>query len=96
MMKESLNAAAEVIDALRAKGLDYGAHHDTIALQLFDEGLFQGNWDSRTDLQDPTLPDLRAINEDEYDQHMDHSEDKPHLNDKLCYSVSACAYIWKA
>ena len=66
--------ADEVIKALLAEGYDYTAKRDDIA-RLFDDYLYNGNWDCSTDFDDGT-PDLRLIQEDEYDQHMD-DEDKP-------------------
>ena len=66
--------ADEVIAALQKHGLDYTAKRDHIA-QLFSEYLYNGNWDCTTDFEDGTL-DLRLIQEDEYDQHMD-NDDKP-------------------
>lgn len=65
--------ADEVIAALQEHGLDYTTKRDHIA-QLFSEYLYNGNWDCCTDFDDGT-PDLRLIQEDEYDQHMD--DDKP-------------------
>jgi hypothetical protein len=61
--------ADEVIKALQEHGLDYTHKRDDIA-QLFEEYLYNGNWDCTTDFEDGT-PDLRLIQEDEYDQHMD-------------------------
>lgn len=69
-----LREADEVIAALLAEGHDYTAKRDDIA-RLFNEQLYEGNWDSSTDFDDGT-PDLRLIQEDEYDQHMD-DDDKP-------------------
>ena len=66
--------ADEVIKALLAEGHDYTDKRDDIA-RLFNEQLYEGNWDSSTDFEDGT-PDLRLIQEDEYDQHMD-DDDKP-------------------
>jgi len=71
---KSLGEADEVIKALLKEGLDYSAKREDIA-RLFDEQLYNGNWDCTTDFEDGT-PDLRLIQEDEYDQHMD-DEVKP-------------------
>lgn len=71
---ECLAEADQVIKALLEEGLDYSAKREDIA-RLFDEQLYNGNWDCTTDFEDGT-PDLRLIQEDEYDQHMD-DEVKP-------------------
>lgn len=76
-----LQEADEVILALQKEGYDYSHKRAEIA-QLFDEQLYHGNWDCTTDFDDGT-PDLRLIQEDEYDQHMD-LEDKP---DTLTYAA---------
>ena len=66
---ECLAEADQVIKALLEEGLDYSAKREDIA-RLFEEQLYNGNWDCTTDFEDGT-PDLRLIQEDEYDQHMD-------------------------
>jgi len=66
---ECLAEADQVIKALLEEGLDYSSKREDIA-RLFDEQLYNGNWDCTTDFEDGT-PDLRLIQEDEYDQHMD-------------------------
>lgn len=71
---ECLAEADQVIKALFEEGLDYSAKREDIA-RLFDEQLYNGNWDCTTDFGDGTQ-DLRLIQEDEYDQHMD-DEIKP-------------------
>lgn len=92
MMKEALTAADEVIDALKKHGLDYSAYRDTIAQEAFDEGLLEGNWDVTVTFDDPKLKDLRFIQEDEYDQHMD--DDAPEHDDMVCYVGVIPAYVW--
>jgi hypothetical protein len=74
MMKESYNDADEVIKHALVKGVDLSAHREQIAQELFDDGLLNGNWDCSIELEDLKI---RVINEDEYDQHMDHVKDKP-------------------
>ena len=73
MMSDTINdcmaEADEVIKALLEEGHDYTAKREEIA-RLFNEQLYDGNWDCTTDFGDGT-PDLRLIQEDEYDQHMD-------------------------
>jgi hypothetical protein len=91
MLVEALRNADEVIAVLKTKGFDYSAHREAIALQLFDEGIYNGNWDSSTDLNDPELKDLRCIQEDEYDQSMPEDE-KPDWNDMI--DRVGPGYLW--
>lgn len=91
MMQEALDAADEVLEALKAKGIDLSEHREQIAKELFDDGLLEGNWDCTTEVGSHTI---RAIQEDEYDQHMDDVEDKPEFDDQLVYVVTVPAYIW--
>ncbi len=46
--------------------------------QLYDDGIYEGNWDSSTDFEDGT-PNLRLIQEDEFDQHR--TDDMPEWDD---------------
>ncbi len=90
MMKESLDAADEVLEHMNGltPPVDLTAHRDTIAKEVFDDGLLRGNWDSATHVDGYTI---RAINEDEYDQHMPESE-KPDW-DKMAFHGSL-GYVW--
>ena len=93
--QEAYDAADQLISQVRAnKGLDYSKYRELIAQQLFDEGMLEGNWDVTTDLGDSILPELRAVQEDEYDQHMDDEENKPDWDSQVAYTVSVPAYIW--
>lgn len=94
-MQDSLDAAQEVIDALLEKGFDYSAHKIQIARELFDEGIFEGILSVYTKFEDPKLEDLRAIQEDEYDQHMEDGE-KPSWGSMVCHVHVAGAYVWFA
>jgi hypothetical protein len=77
-----LETADKVIaDILAHGGKDYSAARQEIA-DLFDETLWNGNWDATTDFN-PGLPNLRFIQEDEYDQHMD--DERPSKK-MICYS----------
>lgn len=78
--KDGYAGADEIIEAMKGQGHDYSAHRDQIALELYEDGVWQGNWDSSTDFEDG-LPSLRLIQEDEYDQHMDDDEDAPEHDD---------------
>jgi hypothetical protein len=85
--QQSYSAADEVIEDLKSLGFDYSQGREEIA-RVFDEDLWNGNWDSSTDFEmdyQPNMRDLRFIQEDEYEQHMEDDEDKP-TND-LCYSA---------
>jgi hypothetical protein len=90
----ALDRADEVIAALARQGHgDYSAHREAIAeLWDGDYGLWQGNDEAYTDLGDPVLRDLRVVQEDHYDQHMDEDE-KPEWSKMIC---SAGDYIWLA
>jgi hypothetical protein len=91
--QEALQAADEVIAGIKeANGLDYTPVRDDIA-KLFHEDLFNGNWDSSTDF-DPVhdLPDLRIIEENEYDQSMDNDPDRP--EDEIGYFAGH--YVFEA
>lgn len=78
---EDYRSADDVIRKLAEHGKDYSSKRDDIA-RLFNEQLYQGFWDSSTSFDDGT-PDLRLIQEDEYDQHMD-DDGKPEY---LCYAA---------
>jgi hypothetical protein len=94
MIQEALDAADEVIAGMKKHGLDYTKHRDTIAL-AFDEGLLEGNNEATVDVEgDETVRNLRIIQEDHYDQHMDEDEDVPEWDKQLCYVVIVPAYVW--
>lgn len=94
---EAVNAAEELVDALKEAGYDYSSVVEKIAIELFHEGLLHGNWDVTVEFDDPSLKPLRAIQEDEYDQSMDDSEeDVPAHEDMLCYICHVPSYIWFA
>lgn len=81
--KDAYSHADDIINSLNKNvGRDYSSGREEIA-RLFDEVLWHGNWDASTDF-DGSLDDLRFIQEDEYDQHMDEDEDKP--EDYLVYA----------
>lgn len=86
-MWESYDSADAVINKiLTFTGKDYTAGREELA-RLFDEELFNGNWDSSTDFGDAALPDLRLIQEDEYDQSMDNDDSRPDEDDQICYAA---------
>lgn len=80
--EDGYRGADEIITAMASKGHDYSAHRDQIALELLEEGVWEGNWDVTTEFEDG-LPGLRLIQEDEYDQHMDDDPDAPGHNEIL-------------
>lgn len=93
--EESLSSADELIEDVKAEtGLDYSEHRELIATQLYEEGLYNGNWGSSTDLEDPNLKDLRLIQEDEYEQSMDEDDEKPEWDDMICQTSDG--YVWFA
>jgi hypothetical protein len=77
---ECRKAADATINALEKEGHDYSAKREDLAI-LFAR-LWQGNWDCTTAFQDGT-PDLRFIQEDEYDQHL---SDGPDIDSQLCFT----------
>lgn len=76
---ECRKAADRAIEALKAEGHDYSAKREDLAI-LFAR-LWHGNWDCSTEFGDGT-PDLRFIQEDEYDQHL---ADRPDIDKQLCF-----------
>lgn len=81
----ALSDADTIITALMAGGHgDYSKYRNEIAdLWDGDYGLWNGNDDCTTDLGDPNLQDIKLIQEDHYDQHMDDDE-KPSWDDMIC------------
>lgn len=76
---DALKAADNVIGLLFAhRGMDYSSARNAIA-EAFDEYLFEGTWDATVLASEGgrQLPDLRIIEENEYDQSMDEDEDRP-------------------
>lgn len=81
LMQESVESADEVVEHLKKMGVDISAHHGEIAKDVFDDGLLNGNWDSSISVGGYHI---RAINEDEYEQHMEdneHADDVPNRDD---------------
>lgn len=91
-MEDSYKAADDTITRLKAVGLDYSLYREQIA-QVYDEGIFEGNADCETEINVEGVRELRFIQEDEYDQHMDEDEEKPDWEDMLC---DGYAYVWFA
>lgn len=73
-----------IVKIKKLNGNDYSGLKSEIAL-FFDNVMWQGNWDG-TLAVDAELPNLRFIQEDEYDQHMDECDDKPD------YDLYACGH----
>lgn len=83
----ALRDADKIIAELAQAGHgDYSKYRNEI-VDLWDGeyGLWQGNDDARTELNDPKLKDLWLIQEDHYDQHMDEDE-KPAWDSMICYA----------
>ena len=81
MDEQCLDAADEIIELMGKEGHDYSPHRQQIADELYRDGVWNGNWDSITEFGDD-LPDLRLIQEDEYDQSMDEDE-KPDFDSQI-------------
>lgn len=92
-MDESYRSADQVIEGLANLGHDYSAHRTEIA-RVFDEYLYEGHWNSCTEIDQPDVQELQLIQEDEYDQHMDDDPDKPEWDDMLGYFAGH--YVWFA
>lgn len=82
-MKEAFASADQVIEGIkRSGGPDYTPFREQIA-DVFWNTLFDGNWDAQAHFGEVSrVPDLRFIQEDEYDQHMDDDE-KPAEADEI-------------
>lgn len=82
--EESKILAQAFIDEIkRSKGIDFQPHFDTIASDI-ENYVYNGNWDHTIDVDDANFPDIRVIEENEYDQHMDEDdEDTPSWDDLL-------------
>lgn len=87
-MEIALDKADQLIEALKTEGLDYSEYREELS-KLWDDGLWEGNWDVTTDLP-AGVRNIRIIQEDEYDQHMD---DGPSWDSML---FSRPEYTWFA
>lgn len=87
----ALEAADELIKLLKTHNLNYTNYRELLAKELFHAGLLNGNYEVTTDLHDPILPDLKLIQEDEYDQHMN---DRPPYDEIIGYVASIPSYVW--
>lgn len=66
---------------LKVKGIDFTPHYDKISKDIEDY-VFNGNWDHTIDVEDSNFPNIRVIEENEYDQHMDEDDsDTPAWDD---------------
>ncbi len=69
--------AKDIIDLmLQAHGQDYSAQKAFIETWV-EENMWRGTWDLTIEFETGGHRDLRLIQEDEYDQHMDEDEDRP-------------------
>lgn len=82
-MTDSFSEALREADAIIAEITthDYSAGREEIA-NVLDKYLYNGVWDMETNFENDLLPDLRIIQEDEYDQSMDEDE-KPDWDSML-------------
>lgn len=92
MMQEARDAADEVIEGLKEAGKgDYSAHRAAIE-EGFNSRLLSGDSDFVIDC--PGLKDIRVIQEDHYEQHMDHEDDRPDEDDmEMTVSLTACIWL---
>jgi len=92
--EQALDSADTFIqDVKEAVNLDYTKHREAIA-DLYEHGHWNGSYDVCTRLHDKKLPDLRFIQEDEYDQSMDEDEDRPEWDTMICSTDNG--YVWYA
>lgn len=82
--EESKILAQRMVDIIKsAKGIDFQPHVGAIASDI-ENYVYNGNWDHTIDVEDSNFPDIRVIEENEYDQHMDEDdEDTPSWDDLL-------------
>lgn len=82
--------AQELVDVmLQSHGIDYSDQFEFIRTWA-DENMWNGNWDLTIEFDNPKYRDLRLIQEDEYDQHMDDDENPDWdsmLGDADCYYI---------
>ena len=91
---EALDSADTFIeDVKEAVGLDYSMHREAIA-DLYEHGHWNGSNDVYLRTGDASLPNLRFIQEDEYDQSMDEDEDRPEWDEMICSTDNG--YVWYA
>lgn len=100
---DALQEADRIIEKLKSHtDVDYKPGRTEIA-RMFDEGIWNGNWDMTTSFSEcegeaaQKLRDLRLVQEDEYDQHMDDGDEDgnpaPTHESMLFYCG---AYVWFA
>jgi hypothetical protein len=90
-MEECLVNADQLIANLLRFGVDYSAHREQLAREIWWEGLYSGNWDVTVEIEG--LRPIRCIQEDEYDQHVPYDENRPSW-DKMLFSTPE--YTWFA
>lgn len=90
MDEMSISCADEVVTMMAKRNIDLSAFRDEIAQELFEDGLLQGNWDSVIVVGDY---EIRCINEDEYEQHMDEDDSETPAWDDMVGSTSL-GHIW--
>lgn len=94
---QELSGADEIIEELAKAGHgDYSAFRRDIALEIYSNGHFAGNDTASFNPADfdpaSKLPGFYVIQEDHYDQHMDHDEDKPEWDDMVAQVMNG--YMW--
>ena len=79
------NEAKCIADFLESEGFPEYQNKLQELSDLYDNGIYEGNWDVSTNFDDGTR-DIRIIQEDEYEQHMDDSDEKPDDKDLIGYT----------
>lgn len=72
-----------IVDILKKSGVDYSSKKEELA-KCFVDDLWNANYDCTLTFDDGT-PEIRFLQEDEYDQHMDDDE-------KPDYDFYSCGY----
>lgn len=78
--EKSMEFAQYLVEHFKDK-FDFTPHIDAIAEDI-ENYMFNGSWDHTIDVDVEGVPCIRAIHEDEYEQHMDEDdEDTPKWDD---------------
>lgn len=89
MDAQSLANADLLIANLLTLGVDYSAHREQLATEIWWEGFWLGNDDVTVDI--PGIRAIRLIQEDEYDQHTPYDDNRPSWGKML---FSQPEYVW--
>lgn len=88
--EEAEELAQRFVEEIKSSaGIDFTPHLAKIQEDIADY-VFNGNWDHTIDVEDDNFPNIRVIEENEYDQSMDDDE-KPSWDDVIDLGGH---YIW--